>query len=132
MKNLGLLCLTGLTIFLAQPFAENLSPPSLNLINQTGLSFTVLEVAPAGPQANASEPWGDNLLLQEWNDGEQITLNLPPAAYWDFHAEGTFPSGDPLELDFLCPADHSGKTGILLYRLGRGEVQLLDTTSPRL
>ncbi|NNM54512.1 MAG: hypothetical protein HKM05_07300 [Spirochaetales bacterium] len=127
MKTFCFLFLTGLTVFLAQPFADSLKGPSVTLVNQTGITFTVLLVAPGG-----SEDWGENLLLQEWHDGEQITLNLPLAPYWSFQGEGTFPSGDTVELDFICPAQKPSEIGLLFYRLGRGEVELLDSASPRL
>ncbi len=127
MKTFCLLFLTGLTVFLAQPFADSLKPPTLTLVNQTGITFTVLLAAPGG-----TEDWGENLLLQEWHDGEQITLSLPNAPYWSFQGEGTYPSGDAVDLDFLCPAQKATETGVVFYRLGRGEVELLDSASPHL
>ncbi len=127
MKTFYFLFLIGLTVVLAQPFADSLKSPALTLVNQTGITFTVLFAAPGGTEA-----WGENLLLQEWHDGEQITLSLPKAPYWSFQGEGTYPSGEAVEIDFTCPARTSRETGLLFYRLGRGEVELLDSASPHL
>lgn len=126
MKPFCFLLLTGLTVFLGQPFADSVKPSSLTLVNQTGITFTVLVAAPG-----ETEEWGENLLLQEWHDGEQITLNLPSAPYWSFRGEGTYPSGDT-ELDFRCAAGNQGEIALVFYRLGRVEVELLDRSSPHL